>query len=622
MNTSASPFPNFGRWTTPLALLAVWNFTLLTTRAELAPEEVLAAFESAAVAPAANTPTPHGSRACGSQLIREGLAALPAMTAAQQDRLAHLAPIFSPALKRLRNPGLGSNALPMEPTLTSTKTGPNSIIHFTLTGVDASPDMAYVDTVASTIEAAIKEEGHTFRKAIPEGGGSKLHVYVRDLSPLYPTGADGLTYPVPTVAAPHSCPCFMYINTNLRTTYPTDFRLQLKLTCYHEYMHGVQEAYNYGINQWMSEGQAVWAEVKFGGSKAGLVGFLGGAGSVVNQPERSLWDAGTAADTREYSTGAFMLELESEKGTSIMKKWLTSTESENSAQKALIDALNDAEKFQKIYRKYLLALFQKKIPKLGSAQPGSVPEQPMAAMLGVDLAGTAPPTGAFFRRISGDNRIKNDYWLVKVEMGGAGHPEILCIRNPEDSKKIKVVEPADDYKELDDFNKADESLVILTDTNAPTETAATTTITGQVISPFIKVKNTTAVSPINAGDSSEIHITYDLLGTPPTMPLFPVEVRVVEKGPDVADNASGDANYATGVDQDAPFFFNTTSTTDGHYRFRLTFVTPTESFAMHKIPRSKDESIFAVDVIGSGALPNAAPVGTTRARLERVQRQR
>ncbi len=563
-----------------------------------------------------------GRGPCGTDRLREVHALIPAMTPQQQEQLAQLAPAFEPVVRRLRDQRAGrptASALPNEPTLNQQLVGPNSIIHYTLAGPDASPNLAYVEAVQSAIEASIKSEGKTFRKAIPEGPDGKLHVYVGDTVIRFPADGpfDGFCQATTNPATPATAPCYMFIDTKLQTRYPADWRVQLKLTCYHEYMHGVQFAYNLGSSSWFKEGQAVWAEVKFGNSNAGLINFMNAATSVANQPERALYDAGNIADIREYSTGAFMLHLAKEKGTKSMKNWLKNTEAEDVAQKALVQTVGGIEKFQKLYRLYLLKLYQRKIPQLGNQQP-AVPEQPAATQLGTNLAANVPPTGARFRLIKKDTRIKNDYWIAKVN-AGSGHPEAAFVKDPKDADKVnQVVEPEDDYTELDGYNKQDEVLAILTDTNTEAETFTGTPVNGQVLSPYIKEKNTVAQSPIDAGTSGRIDITYDLLGTPEGQTRFPVEVRVVEKGPDVSDNASGDFNYNVGENQLTTFFFNTVSTTKGLYRFRLTFVTPTEGFSMNKLPRSKTQSKFSIFVKASTIPQPALPLGAKAGSLTRA----
>lgn len=581
------------------------------------PDAAMLTVEAAHASRGTTRAGPNGNRRCGTSVVRDVENALPQMSEAQRQRLMEICPgLFGPMIKREQARARGevsANALPSHPNLTKTVENRDVIVHFIdgTTDPDRVADSNYANTVLSTLAAAVKEEGRQFARAFNEGGG-KLHAYIYNLSAA---GLDGQWHePTKTPPTPPGTAAgFIDIDSNLD-------RSTLRTTCYHEYFHGVQDVYNYGLSLWLAEGQAEWAEVHFAGITADLAGYANNnASSAVNRPDLPYWDL---TNGRQYSLGLFMLELEKVKGSRVMKKWLEAVASTNDAVTALTDAIG-LDDFQMVQRKYLLSLYQQDIPHIKGKQTAKVPEQPAATELGARIMGSRTPTGALFQKVQKDDRIDNKYWIAKIEDGG-GHPEMLFVRNPDKSKKIEKVEPDDDYKELEGYNKADESLVILTDTNTTSETPPATSLDGQILSPFIKVKGQPTVdSPINAGSVSNMTVTYDLIGTPQGQPFFPVEVRVVEKGPDVTDNASGDSNYRTGVDQTTLFTFTTTPQTEGLYKFKVTLATPTRGFAMDKLPQSKDSFKTQVQVIGSGRplpeLPLGTPAGTLKSTAPRLQ---
>ncbi len=91
-----------------------------------------------------------------------------------------------------------------------------------------------------------------------------------------------------------------------------------------------------------------------------------------------------------------------------------------------------------------------------------------------------------------------------------------------------------------------------------------------------------AQSPIYSGEISQLDIHYDLKGTSPGTP-FPVFLKVVEKGPDVADKASGEYAMEAGEDKIFNLWFWTVSTTVGTYKFTFEFKVPPNSWNMPQV---------------------------------------
>ncbi|MFH1573308.1 MAG: hypothetical protein ABIG68_04955, partial [Acidobacteriota bacterium] len=67
----------------------------------------------------------------------------------------------------------------------------------------------------------------------------------------------------------------------------------------------------------------------------------------------------------------------------------------------------------------------------------------------------------------------------------------------------------------------------------------------------------------------------------------PVDVRVIEKGPDVSDYVSGIYNMNVGLDQVQTFYFNTGSSTKGTYKFTFQYKVPPDDWDMPQVKSKK-----------------------------------
>src|SRR5689334_6386098 len=127
------------------ALLAAFLFTRSAFAAPtLTPDSVLSEAIERATAIQAEPQRRHG---CGSQIVRDAQAVLPAMNDAQLQQLQRLGPIYRRLVERerARRSGMTVSALPSHPQLTETRNGPNSVVHYSLTAPgDAAPNLDYV----------------------------------------------------------------------------------------------------------------------------------------------------------------------------------------------------------------------------------------------------------------------------------------------------------------------------------------------------------------------------------------------------------------------------------------------------------------------------------------------
>lgn len=104
----------------------------------------------------------------------------------------------------------------------------------------------------------------------------------------------------------------------------------------------------------------------------------------------------------------------------------------------------------------------------------------------------------------------------------------------------------------------------------------------QATVPYIFIREVIAESPIYSGEIFQIDIHYDLTGTIAGEP-FPTQLKVVEKGPDVSDHASGEYELATGEDQVFSLWFWTSYSTKGLYKFTFELKVPPNSWKMPQV---------------------------------------
>lgn len=583
----------------PLRLAACWLLSIASICfAQTFPtaDEVMAQVESVySTARAPREPGMPVKRVHLSGVMRAVNRTMAQFSPAQLDRLRQLSPSLSAVVKAATTAREGlapESSLPPLPQLTQVETGRTCLVHYTTgAGQDQVTD-AYAQLVAAEIDRATRTLARFGRARFEGPPGDKMNVYVHALP-----NAFGVTSGISFVSGPESQTTFMEIDVNLDPTV-------LRLTCHHEYMHAIQLACNGHSHDWFCEGQAVWVESALLRDHRALINFMHAPDSVCNRPDLPLYNN---QYDRNYTTAAFMLYLTHKRGAGIMKRWLTATKTTDDSLSALQSVLgDDGRVFSGLYRQYLAGLYRKKLPGVPDSVFLDVPLEGDLDELGQDLTATLPPTGAKFWRIRPDDRIPNEYIIGKVAEG-SGAPEMILEKRPDRFSPLKVITPPD-ADDVPGFKSSGEMLAILTDTKALNETGPNTTITAQLLSPYLVFKKIEPQTPIAAGERSQMPITYDLLGLPPSIPIFRMDFRLAEKGPGVRDYASSEINVRTGVDKQIFPFFQSASDRSGTYRHLWTGLTPPKSYTKKKIPQSKT-SIRTEVVVNP---PAAAPFRTGR----------
>lgn len=564
------------------------------------PDEVMAQAERAfGAAQAPSERGVPGKRIHLSGLMRDVSKVLSAMTREQKDRLRQLSPSLDLMVERAdaRQEGRApTRSLPTTFTnLTQTEFGKTCIVHYTTSAGPDQTTQTYAKLVATQIDAATRRLAR-FGKPLYDGPpGDKMHVYVHDISDY------GVTTGEASDGTPQTSATYMEIDIGLSDA-------DVIATCFHEFMHAIQYAYNVNSQAWFVEGQAVWVECDVLRDNRGLAGYMADAKSVCNRPDLPIFDN---SYDRNYTTAVFQLYLTRKRGDGIMRRWLNATVGTNDSLSALQQVLDGGagRAFSGLYRQYLAGLYRKQLPGVPDEVFRDVPIEGEFIQLGIDLNATLPPTGAKFWLVRPDERIPNEYVIGKVEPS-SGAPEMVLEKKPERFRPLKVITPPD-ADDVPRFKSAGEMLAILTDTSALNEMVPNTTITAQLLSPYLKFKLIEPMTPINAGDRSNMPITYDLLGLPPSVTIFKIDFRLTEKGPGVADRASQETNARTGEDQKLHPFFQSAADRGGTYRFLWSGLTPVKSYSMKKIPQSRT-SIRTQVVVNP---PAAAPFTQERKRL-------
>ncbi len=497
-----------------------------------------------------------------------------------------------------------------DPTLTSTESTENVIVHYSTADGPNQTTQDVAKKVADAMETAVQRLFPEYRPAIlPPDSGGKLNVDIRDIGT-----ADGGTDGFAIVGEAKKVASYINIHPQIVARAPgrgLTVDEMIQVVCTHECMHAVQNAYNGSMSKWFKEAQAYWAECVFTGVTNGLERQLSTPNSISLNPALPL-TALTANEEHEASAAAFIHFLVEKRGTKTVRRWLQATENNDDAIAALQQVLGGKGKvFSGIYREFLVRLYQRKIrlktvvkSPLATLPLPEVTEEPLITQLGENLTASVIPTGALFRRATPDARIPNKHLLARVEAADTGAPEMLVIKNPSRNSPLKAVTPKDDYAVIDGFKSAPDTLFILTDTTIAAEVANETSINGQIISPYINFKSVTADSPITEGETSKIRITYDLIGTPPSPPIFMVSRKIVEKNANVIDRATEDVFFFIGEDREHVLDFITfPGTPGGLYKFKIGGSVPVRSFSKKKLPKSETSIRTEIVVNGSGARP-------------------
>jgi hypothetical protein len=466
--------------------------------------------------------------------------------------------------------------------------GTYCIVHFTKkAGLDAVPSDNYPEEVAKYIDEAVSKEGKDFRKAIPEhGGDGMLHVFVTN------TGAPGLygawvdLNPVPGDATGKQRNGYIKIN-------PTSaLGADLKTTCYHEYFHGVQSAYNWASSLWFMEGTCTWVEKNYAKDSRYLVEAFNSPSSIFNSTHFPLWDN----TFHKYSTVAYAYYLyDKYGGIQFIKDYFAATVNGDDAI-LLIDNLlkGKGTTFEADFPLFLMALYQKNIKSIKKLMPSVKLYTTESDYLYQEYTYVDLTTGLYHAFVPAAD-IPNATFMARSKAGTTGKIRAIMFKEKD---KTPVFLNDNVFGFFADFGKKNKKVIVIVYDSAYTvkdETKRDGELTVQT--PYVKVKSIAADSPLYAPGSSQISITYDLLGVA-LDENFTVQLKITEKGPDVSDAISGPTPMTPGPDQVySDLYFNVYSHHDhGTYKFKFRLSVPDDTLGM---PQVYSEGSCSIVVIGS-----------------------
>ena len=148
------------------------------------------------------------------------------------------------------------------PELTVASPSGRFLIHYTTTGDDAVPSLAWVQTVALTFDDVANAYLNRGWRLAPTNSGAPYDVYLRDLAPrrLYGlTTSDRLNA---SSGFPHAFSSFLEIDNNYTDALYNPYTEieNLQITAAHEYHHAIQYGYNFYFDIWYAEATSSFYE--------------------------------------------------------------------------------------------------------------------------------------------------------------------------------------------------------------------------------------------------------------------------------------------------------------------------------------------------------------------------
>jgi hypothetical protein len=531
---------------------------------------------------------------CLTSFYRDASLAIPQLSPAEQALLASFSPDLA-ALVRVTQTDCSATpaALPTYP-LELTETGTSCIVHYTLTGTHAAPSDNYAKLVRKYLDEAIaKMTKKDFVIGYCEGNpgyGGKMHVYLIEMS------ANGTCYGY--AAGGKACAAYLSVYRDLPARYGDTWEAKLKGVCNHEYFHAIQYRQNAWCSSWLLEAGAVWASCFYGKDWGHLRSYYDDSASVFQAPNRTLWED----SYRKYSTSALLFHLSARFGKQkFVRACLDRSVTQDDAVLVLRDVVaNQGGNFAEEYVDFLAAMYAKKITGVkATCLPDVVYDSTITSYGKSPANDTVVLTGASFYRLDKPTHAAKS---IYAEFGSgsasaaAGNPTAFLLV----AGSAKPIEFNGVGKAVMKAGKG--GVLVVTDaTYTNSSDTASRTFHYGVLAPTLKVLSTEAESPIYAGDYSEIDLYYDLIGG--YSAGTPVTIKIIEKGPDVADYASGDYDIPAGPGSMLPFYFMTNYATQGNYKFTIELAVPPGSW---ELPQLKSKGSCTVKVLSWAAAAPAA----------------
>ncbi|HEY3278097.1 MAG TPA: hypothetical protein VGJ94_15885 [Syntrophorhabdaceae bacterium] len=486
-------------------------------------------------------------------------------------------------------------------------------VHCTVNYADSGEHQVtavYAQLVKVYIDGAYAAETKKFRPALAEPGGTgdKLQVYIVNMT----AGTWGEWIDVSTVAGKTKSG-YIKISKNISTEGGKSWQVSLKGTCYHEYFHGVQSAYNWASSLWFMEGTCRWAETFYAANWKTLTNTFAANDSVFRAPYLPIWQN----TFRKYSTVALAYYFADKYGKAdFILSYFEATENKDDAIEILKDLMvAKGTTFGDQFKNFWIAMYTKNIKSIKSYMIDVTKEY--ASTYGLSLGTTVRQLGARFHQLKTMAGIPKAT-LIYNYLPGAGMP-VEAFTFTTKAKTAVNLTPAtagnDNWHYTAGFGgTTKEVIMVYTDVTYAGEDATDRTVDFTYLLPYMKITRTT-VSPtvMEAGNYSTITFTYDLLGTISTE-NFQMTMKVTEKlGPQtISDGVSGDWTVPVGTGNDLTVYFNTgTSSTPGTYRFTFLFSVPSDLWLTDwGTPQVTSTSKFGITVRrpAAGKAGNEAPV--------------
>jgi hypothetical protein len=473
--------------------------------------------------------------------------------------------------------GLSSSALPVYPDLDQEEPGNHCIVHYANAGANAVPDATYPVRLRKYIDASYDDMVGMFRAPLAEGDG-KLHIYIVSMP-----GTWGVWVDV-TSAGADKMKGYIKLSNNFMSKGDTWKKLA-RGTAYHEYFHGIQSAYNAWSDLWFMEGTCTWAGAYYGGDWVHLKDPFGSPDSLFNRPNYPLW----VNEYRKYSVGALAFYFSDRGGgAKFFKSYFTNSIAERDAIKLLNTTLAPyGTTFTEQYPKFWMAMYTKKITSIKAYMPAVKIQTTHNAYGLPDTAGTVYQTGANLYEFKPQAGARPATFIASYgqTVGTPGPSQGYLFKGKNLTPNPFTAGKAF-FKNFGNLGLVKNVVMVVTDTAYAGQNGSPRTYKYSAIVPDVKIISVDAESPITSGSYSTMTITYDLTGTVAGQ-LFPVDVKIVEIGPDVSDNASGTYDYAAGLGRTTNFYFNTSYSTVGLYRFAFVFKVPPLSWGMPQMISNK-----------------------------------
>ena len=155
------------------------------------------------------------------------------------------------------------------------------LIHYTTSGADAVPSLAWVQTVAQTFDDVANAYTALGWNRAPTVSGAPYDVYLRDLANDSIYGQTTSTQAIPSTGYANAIASFIEIDNDFtdslfvnQTGGPYTALQSLQITAAHEYHHAIQYGYNLFFDIWYAEATSTWQEDELYDSVNQLYSYL------------------------------------------------------------------------------------------------------------------------------------------------------------------------------------------------------------------------------------------------------------------------------------------------------------------------------------------------------------